>query len=693
MKYASSHPDPSEESFAGVCPDCSSRQVIPSNESGYVCSACGFVLEQVLLLAEEEDPQYNLFFAMPDLANEETTILAQFSNRRFVAGDKILQSMRRYRHRFLLVRRLLEDVARSLGMTMGPDGDTERAFFLFKQAKEVMGWRFGLVCDGLAMACLFIASKERHRGFSLTEVAIKANQEPAKLGHVYKKATRALLDSGIITVDHPCFRTEKDPWFMLDRLIFLGHRNDSRGIDLAQLPTEYQAVLGVGMDDIEKIGRLRHIMALAAKCIAVILDSTQGDSRTPEATVAACVATAVQIKIKAGKVDDSFWNVMVDFFYANLRTAWRRRADLRMALQNIALQNPVLAPSAHRLKHSDKFAYFAEEALQFWEPSDDQLREKLHSFDQTASLAADESDSPVDEADWFTRLTPNVSILDKTCTDSVDGGVSPIRDEADQSTLQGQYPPSFVKAQKDREARVRQIQEAQRQLLSSDKDARPSYSCSLPLSSTADIQPKKLPSLKDQLAAVRVQWMKQLLAVKYKMPAELEDATDSMLEYWVEQANKSTSDHEKRTEEDLNSRDPSAKDMSNDEIMRYLRSPGEVEAARRILQPIYDEYEAEKRRKAIGKTVRKRAMPAVSPDTAQVKRRKPGSAETTSNTNVQAQSAHAVNRENGEDLASGAIPPRPRSSLINWAAIERLEREEAEAEARDPTPNGTGAAV
>ncbi|KAG0264887.1 hypothetical protein DFQ27_000947 [Actinomortierella ambigua] len=646
LNSTSNHPG--EDLFALVCPDCSIGRMIPSDEVGYICSECGFVLEETLLAIEDRPPN-SLLFALPDMAAEETTILTQFSKGRYVACDKVLQSMQRYRRRFMAIKSLLENVARTMGMTMGSDGDTERAFFMFKQVKELTGWRFGRACDTLAIACLFLASKERNRGFSLVEVATRANQEPSKVGHIYKKAVKTLLDEGLITLDHPCFKKETDPWFMLDRLIFLGHKNDSRGVDLTRLPPDYQTVLGVGMDDIEKIKRLRHIMTLAAKCLALTLETAQGDSQTPESTVAACVATAVQIEAKASKVDDRFWCAVVDFYYANLRTAQKRRAELKNALQHIASQNPILAGIAHRLKQSDFFACFAEEALKFWEPSCEQLREQIRSFQQRpATGAIDESDVSEDEEDRPTGISP----VEASGTEPTLGSVQ---------ARHLQYPPSFVRAQQDRAARARQLQEAQQQLQSADKGG----------SSVAATQHARLPTNKGQLSAVRLGWMKHLLAVEFKTPVELKDAPDSMLEYWVEQSTRSPADREKRSEEELNSRDPTARDMCDDEIMRYLRPPVEVEEARTVLQPIYDEYEAEaeQRSKAIKRTVRKRAAPVALADAGRVKRRNPGPVKETSKASSSSQ-----------DLAASAsAPPRPRSSLINWEAVQSLEREEAEA--------------
>ncbi|KAG0237411.1 hypothetical protein BGW42_000987 [Actinomortierella wolfii] len=678
MKDAAPHS--ADDLFVGVCPLCKDRRLIPNDECGLVCSACGYVKDQLLLVGDEdEDTGYNALFDISDLANEETTMLAQFGTRRYVAHDKKLQAMKRYRQRFLDIRRLLDTVARALGMTVGRDGDTERAFFFFKHAKETMGWKFGHLCDQLAIACLFLVSKERHCGFSISKMASNANMEPMRVGQVYRKATKALLDSNTITADHPCFRTETDPWFMLDRLLLIGHRNDSRKVELERLPPAYQTVLGVGMEDAVKIGKLRQIMFLAAKCMALVLDSAQGDSRTPEAMVAACVATAVQIELKAAKVDETFWNVMSDFFYANIRTAWRRRAELRNALQNIASQNPLLARSARLMKHHDKFAYFAEQALAYWEPTNDHLREMVHAFKYpTATTGGNDSNLDDDNSDKLMNIQPEKATI--PASSSIDN-LNHRQGSDDQKASDGQYPPSFVRAQESRAARARQLQEAQQQLsLNVLASSTPTSTNSALLPSTTAITGnEKLSSAKEQLSALRTQWMIQLLAAKYKTPAELEEAPDSTLEYWVEQINKPRSDQVVRSEEELNSTELSEKDMSNDEVTRYLRPPKEVEAARRVLQPMYDEYEMQRRMKESSKVAYKRAAPKVDADAdaGQVKRRNVAQAKASgSGASSYMQPTGAIENTSGKDK-SITTPTRPRSKLINWTAVEDLEREDA----------------
>ncbi|KAG0225690.1 hypothetical protein BGX31_007556 [Mortierella sp. GBA43] len=660
---------PNTRRTGSTCPGCNGTNVFSeSSIGGVVCHDCGQVLEDRVLDDTPGRDSGGLTRvdkrgrtwgepSHPSSGHLGSYTIASPSEQRRLYRSKRFQQLRKH--------------LSATGRLSGLSNDVNRAYFLWRTVMADMNLKFWDQAFRGAVACLFLASKERKRGVTLFGIAAKAGVSPFKVGAVYKQIKSLLLERQILDDDDGSL-VDDDPRNMLEKIFCIGSSASIQRGEMDNLPQPIREVFGVDADDRERMTNLRSLWSSAQKCMAIAMDADLTTGRHPHALVAACLVVAVEVKL----LITGYPKELVDFaaitFDSTPTTVRLRYRELKNRMLVWANRLPFIT-TGQTIKEK-KLVYHLEDVLKYFGSLESRNKQLWAALDKNDGMESDHDDSDDENIDMVGQLEPEGGFtvddlrLEKELRDSYpfddtdefgdvaySDGDGPEPEQAQGTIMnQDQDPPNLLLGSKSRDIPVRD-----------DQMYPPSFVAGLKLSegrlkllqvAKGEAEyPSKPPckrSSKELMDLRRIDVIKRLLDLGYRNEQELLDACNGTLEYWLcADIARRSGLGEPRSKEEMDAVELGPKDLSQQELEGYLRTPVETQAVLRIMAPTFIEVEDQRRKRSNSHQPNRVQDPRQQQCTT--KRASPPSA--------------------ADQPAKNA--KRVRSSKINWEAISDAEDE------------------
>ncbi|KAK3816085.1 MAG: hypothetical protein J3Q66DRAFT_341587 [Benniella sp.] len=669
------------DSAAPRCPGCDGTNIVEEQSIGaVVCHDCGSVLEETVLdTTPARDPG-----GLTRVTNRGRAWNSASEPR---AGQSILRTTistieRRRIHRskrFEDIRKCLASTGRLSGLT---GADVSRGYHLWRVAMFTLRLRGWDIAYKGAVACLFIAAKERKKGTTLFGIAAQAGASPYKIGAMYKQIRTVLVERKILD-DNECLHSDDDPRIMLEKILSIGSSDSMNRGDMDQLSQQFRAAFDVDGSTDKRAACLRLLWSSAQKCMAIAMDAGLTIGRHPRALAGACLVIAVEVKLLLTGYSKELVDFSAAFFGCGSSTVKARYKELRECMLVWANRLPFL--NANRAIKPKMLVYHLEDVIKYFGHLENQNKQLWAMLDKDESVISDrdnidenDDDENIYECDRlgyegeFTeedlRLAQELRDSDSV-GDANDYEVVPCDDSdthrsehAQQITgVQKQHPPSFLSdvGQEDSDVKfdpklyppsyVANMKQTQRRInITQIAKGEAEYSGPSPRSR----RPRA-----EHIERRRIEVVKRLLELGNRSEKELSEALEGTLEYWLvaDQA-KASGSNEPRSQEEMDAVELGPKDLSQPELESYLRTPAETKAISQVMASTFSESD---------KRAQKR------PETGQQQKRKRSVTPSTT------------------DQATKK-PKKARSSKINWEALGELDGESItkaidEDEAQTPT--------
>ncbi|KAF9934761.1 hypothetical protein BGZ65_003609 [Modicella reniformis] len=581
------------------CPGCKSINVIEEDQIGaVVCYDCGYVLEETLF----NNPVGQNCEGSSRVTSRGRPMYSSFKSKARHPGHQtsaFTEEKKRSSRgkRFEQIRKHLAATGRVSGLT---NVDVSRAYYLWRNATSIMSLKFWQHAFRGALACLFLASREHRKGVSLLMIAAQAGVSPFKLGAMYKQIKAVLVERKILDI---------------------------------------QAAFAVTADDKEKETSLRSLWSSAQKCMAIATDADLTTGRHPQPLAAACLVIAVEAKLVLTRCPRELIDFAAITFDSTQSTVRLRYNELKKCMLVWANRLP-FEKSGQGIKDK-KLAYHFEDVIKYFGHLQDGNRRLWALLDRAESMTPDtagDGDEDIDEDDFHGSSDGHESEQVHGAAWNQDQDLAkPVSESEQEDSVATKvscqlYPPSYM-------ANVRLLERRHNIVQIAKGEAE--YTSPL----------RRKYKNTEAMDLRRIDIVKRLLDLGIRTEQELLEANDTTLDYWLRSdLAKTSGSNALRSQEELDAVELCSKDLSQQELESYLRTPTETQAVLWVMGSTYkeaDERQEMRTRSQNPKRCRDRAARARSQTTADEPARE---------------------------------RKKVRSSKINWEAISDEEDEVAEDE-------------
>lgn len=619
------------------CPSCGSRNSTIDEWETTICTGCGLVLEESPVVIRESDTiKYQLKKVDAQGRPGSTAVYCTPGRVSHSAYTKDREAIRK---KFLDLRshqakKAIEAAGRLVQSTT-PIMD--RAFHLWKAVYGKWQVMAGDHFDCMALSCLYVVSKEMNKGVSLIRLASVSNQSHLRIGAVFKRVSKVLQKHKLIDLDKTVYSNEDSHWIELTRLLEL--RRD-------EMPKALQETFGPSTDSRTRLSQLKEILIVSQKVLAIVIESGVATGRQVSGIVAACVVLALQYHLKsktsrpAGLME---W--AIDFFMVTDTRIKLQMREVEFCMIDWIKRLPYVPKKRFKpseiVDYMDEvFGYFQNfhaDNQTIWNAVD---RLVIEGEEEEESYEAEEEDddpleagTPVPDQD-IDLLEENLLVdeVPELLQAAFRAGLEATRGDKTEVDRAAVFLPRSFKASERRRARQQKRLHIAKESLglvtkNTSEDARPRIKA------------------QDEM----VKHMKILLKLGTRTEQELVDASPDTLAYWAKQdAAPLASDH------DLDAKELSDKDLPEEEWQHIVRTDQERDIYWRVMGPDI----------VLGEAINKRNAEYNEWKIEYKKRKKDGMFVDIRQKSVKAKAKNA----------------RPKSSRLNYAALEELRREEEEEE-------------
>ncbi|KAF9428065.1 hypothetical protein BGZ94_003467 [Podila epigama] len=664
------------------CPSCNGPVTVDTDEWITVCSICGHVLSEapiVIHQSEQFEPHMNLV----DESGRAIYGAMTGGNRNILRPDNRQLQKRRAEARSRVVRDLLSSTARVVGVA---PRIVDRACRLCKIVHDMRPDPNGSSFRYLALGCFYLACKEMSAGLTLRHLSTVTRLSTVQIGAKFKQARNMLLEHASVELDPKVFNDEDRHWLELSRLLYYQSED---------MPQELMDVIGETTDPKEKRMRLQKIAQVAQNCLNVAIESGIATGRHASGLVSACVILAVRSLLRLKEREPAgMMEFASNYFMVSKDTIGKRLRELERSLMLWKERLPYL--DKKRVKKADIIDYLDEIFMHY---------RLLHSDSCLGEVAIEDDDGGGDDDEVDIMVTEdNRRSTEKRSIDR--SGVGSEEDEEEEGQAPGGLqdllrsvmraaeaeaaksthsediqeeqdalfrPPSYLVGVRRRARQQRRLELAKKTLglatstdlckqegrqegqegqdrqngLEEDDDEEDEEETREKVDTTddgADVQAEHAAQIKKaENEGGMLEDIKVILKLGRRTEEELLDATPGVLAHWAQRDANVLS----RPDRDMDAEELSCLDLTEEEWQRIARTKAETEGYWRVKGP--EILEAEE----------------LARSRTPLKRR-------TENRQQQKREAsfddHGVGKRH-KPLRAG------RSSKLNYAALEQLERE------------------
>ncbi|KAG0321821.1 hypothetical protein BG000_003095 [Podila horticola] len=629
------------------CPSCGSRNSTVDERETTICTGCGLVLEESPVVINTSDAYKYQLKKVDSRGRPGSTAVYYMAGR--VAHSAFMQNRENVHKKFVAHRSgQAKETIQAAGRLVDATGPImDRAFHLWKAVYGKWQVKAGDHFDCMALACLYLVSKEMSTGLSLIRLASVSNQSHLKIGAVFKKVSKVLHEYNLIDLDTTVYSTEDNHWIELTRLLDL--RYD-------MMPKALQDMIDP-LDSRSRLSHLKEILTVSQKVLAIVIESGVATGRQVSGVVAACVVLALQYHLNLKtKRPTGLIEFVRGFFAVNDTRIKLQVREVEVCMTDWIKRLPYVRKNK-RFKPSEIVDYM-DEVFGYFQNfhADNQVIwnavNRLVLEDEGKETEADEGapyevvEEDGDQPDTRTPV-PNQeteAVEDNSLVGEVPEQLQPTfraileatrgkKTEVDRAAVF--LPRSFKASERQRARQLERLRIAKESLDTVTKS----------------ISEKASPRINVQDEMVKQ--MRTLLMLGTRTEQELLDAPPGTLAYWAKRdASPVSPDH------DLDAKVLSDKDLNEEEWQQILRSDRDREAYWRVNGPDI----------VLGEAINKRHA-EYNEWKRQYKRRK--------------KARMFVDTRKLD--AKVKVTTRPKSSRLNYAALEQLRQEEEE-EKRGASP-------
>ncbi|KAG0351664.1 hypothetical protein BG005_008847 [Podila minutissima] len=627
------------------CPSCGSHNSTVDEWETTICTSCGLVLEESPVVIKTSDA-YNFQLNKVDSRGRLGTTALYFIDGR-MAHSSFMQNRENAHKRFVALRSgQAKETIQAAGRLVDATAPiTDRAFHLWKAVYGKWRVKAGDHFDCMALACLYLVSKEMSTGLSLIRLASVSNQSHLKIGALFKKVSRILHEHNLIDVDPTVYSTEDSHWIELTRLLDLRYDKMPQALQEMIDPSDPQS----------RLSHLKEILTVSQKVLAIIIESGVATGRQVSGVVAASVVLALQYHLKSKTRRPTGLTEFARGFFAVTESRIKLQTREVEACMKVWIKRLPYLRKNKQFKTSEivdymdeVFGYFQNfhaDNQAIWNAVD-----RLVLEDEEDQTEADEG-TPYEEVEEGDRLDAGTPVPDQEAGLAEEDSLVDEVPEQLQPTFRAVLEATRGKmAEVDRAAVFlpRSFKASERQRKRQRERLRiAKESLGMVTKSTSE---KRRPRIKVQDEMVKQ--MRTLLMLGTRTEQELVDVAPDTLAYWAKQdAAPISPDH------DLDAKELSDKDLKEEEWLQVVRSHQDREAYWRINGPDI----------VLGEAINKRNAEFNEWQLQYKKRKRVGMFE---------------DNRRLEARFKVKTVTRPKSSRLNYAALEQLRQEEEEDERR-----------
>ncbi|KAG0088201.1 transcription factor TFIIIB subunit brf1 [Podila epicladia] len=638
------------------CPSCGSRKSTVDEWETTICTGCGLVLEESPVVIKTSDAYKYQLKQVDSRGRPGSTAVYYIAGR--VAHSSFMQNRENAHKKFVALRSgQAKEIIHSAGRLVSATAPvTDRAFHLWKAVYGKWRVKAGDHFDCMALACLYLVSKEMSTGLSLIRLASVSNQSHLKIGAVFKKVSKVLHEHNLIDVDPTVYSTEDSHWIELTRLLDLRYDN---------MPQALQEMIGPS-DSRSRLTHLKEILTVSQKVLAIMIESGIATGRQVSGVVAASVVLALQYHLKSKTRCPTGLMEFARRFFAVTDSRIKLQLQEVEACMKVWIKRLPYLRKNKRFKSSEIVDYM-DEVFGYFQTFHANNQAIWNAVDRLV-LEDEEMETEADEGASYDEIEED-GVQRDAGTPVPDQEAGVVEDGLLVDEVPEQLQPTFRAILEATRGKITEVDRAAvfmpRSFKASERQRTRQQERLRIAKESLDMVTKRKSEKRPPRINVQDEMVKQmrtLLMLGTRTEQELIDATPDTLAYWVKRdAAPISPDH------DLDAKELSDKDLKEEEWLQIVRSDHDREAYWRIKGPDI----------VLGEAINKRHA-EYNEWRLQYKRRK--------------QVGMFEDKRNLDVKVKAKAMARPKSSRLNYAALNQLRQEEEEEErGASPGKNNQGA--
>ncbi|KAG0037857.1 transcription factor TFIIIB subunit brf1 [Podila clonocystis] len=622
------------------CPSCGSRNSIVDEWETTICTDCGLVLEESPVVIKTSDAYKYQLKKVDPRGRPGSTAVYYMAGR--MAHSGFMQNRENVHKKFVALRSShAKETIQAAGRLVDATAPTmDRALHLWRAVYGKWQVKAGDLFDCMALACLYLVSKEMSTGLSLIRLASVSNRSHLKIGAVFKKVSKVLHEHNLIDLDSTVYSTEDNHWIELTRLLDL--RYD-------KMPQDLQEMIDPS-DSRSRFSHLKEILTVSQKVLAITIESGVATGRQVSGVVAACVVLALQYHLKSKTKHPTGLMEFARGFFAVSDTRIKLQArEVEGCMMDWIRRLPYVRKNK-RFKPNEIVDYMDEVFGYF---------QNFHADNQAIWNAVDRLVLEDEEEETEADEGAPYEVVEED-GDQPDPG-TPVPDQeaevSEENSLVDEVPeqlqPAFRAILEATRGKKTEVDRAAvflpRSFKASERQRKRQRDRLRIAKESLDMVTKSKPekgisriNAQDEM----VKQMRTLLMLGTRTEQELVDAPPGTLTYWAKRdAAPISPDH------DLDAKELSDKDLKEEEWRKIVRSDRDSEAYWRVNGPDI----------VLGEAISKRHAEYNEWKVEYKRRKKAGTFVDTRKLDAKVK-----------------VTTRPKSSRLNYAALEQLRREEEE---------------